>query len=109
MTISTPVFADHLIIEPTTDSMQHNFVSNCKLDEVPKQLNLNNKMFKLRGIVEFVGSLDQDDLNIMGHYVSHCWREHTHTWPLFDDLQKSVENVKPTLFIKKCALIIYTI
>lgn len=61
------------------------------LDNIPKTLNLKNKIYYLRGVVVFEGGQRTGLRVSSGHYKGFAYRSNDH-WELYDDLK---ENVKP--------------
>jgi hypothetical protein len=62
------------------------------LDEVPLNLKLKSKEYDIIGIIEYLPSGPNEDLNSIGHYTAHCYRKNK--WICFDDLSNKTRRSK---------------
>jgi len=60
------------------------------LEEIPKMLNIQEKIYNLRGIIAFSG-LDRSQLrNPTGHYMAYCFRSNG-IWECYDDTKNKIK------------------
>lgn len=65
------------------------------LDEIPLQFNLQSKEYDIIGIIEYLPSDPNEDLNSIGHYAAHCYRQNK--WICFDDLSNKTRRSKKNM------------
>lgn len=60
------------------------------LDEIPKDIYIDEQKYYLRGIVAFIGPTTNKLRYPTGHYVAYCYRSNG-VWECYDDLKRKVK------------------
>lgn len=99
----------HLFIETVTNSIPYESEFSIPLSNVPENLTILGKIFKLRGIVSFIPPITKK-VSAIGHYVAYCWRSHLNSWEKYDDLIKvdRKKSVRSNTVVN-CQYVVYTL
>ena len=97
----------HLFVEVMDSNPEMIVECRCSLQEVPQKLNLEAKIYLLRGVVAFRGPKRASRKSV-GHYTGFVRRHVTDSWQLHDDLKDKVQYVTSNSNVR-AHLFIYTI
>lgn len=104
----------YLLIESVTKIVQYGqdktqFDLQVVLKDIPIKINLFDKQFTLRGLINFIQPPKCMSMDAIGHYVSYNWRETNNSWERCDDLLNCIRHVRPSTEINNCQFIMYTL
>lgn len=78
-----------------------------KLNDIPKQLNIQGLTFHLRGVVTFNDANKMNLRNPVGHYTAYCYRSNG-TWECYDDTKEKLKICKPNHLVN-IEILFYTL
>ncbi|CAI6374126.1 unnamed protein product [Macrosiphum euphorbiae] len=79
------------------DLIHQNFAKSYKSDlqSIEKHIILKEKMYKLRGVINFHGSERSGLRCAVGHYTACSYRSNK-KWELYDDTKMKIQNINPS-------------
>lgn len=74
-----------------------NYYVECALEDIPNEIKIANKTFKLRGIIALAPSSNAKTKTSL-HFIAYCKRQLAHEWyEAYDDLKNKMYKVKKNI------------
>jgi hypothetical protein len=106
------VWIKHLILKPVVPitnqrKLENHLDLNIKLQDKLNILKIKKEIYYFRGLLNFIPPIS-NNINAIGHFIAHCYREVSNTWEKYNDFQPKVKTVRTNTIIKNCQFLIYT-